>query len=369
MNQPSDNTRSANGTYGLPREYVCSNEVFDRETEAIFSTQWLCVARVSELKNGLLPIEFEKHKIVIAQSKSSDVKAFRNFCRHRGSQLVTESNCEQLGQRIQCPYHAWTYDRNGKLVSAPNMDGVDGFDASEFGLLEIECEVLAGFVWVNFAPKESLERFLQPLNSQLAEWSVGELEVVETIEYQVNANWKLIFQNYNECYHCPSVHPVLNSLTPYKNASNDIEAGPILGGPMQLSDESETMAMDGRAVAKRLPKLNDEQVRTVNYFTIFPTIFLSTHPDYVLVHRIERVSINKTKIVCQFLFHPESAAQSCFDPSSAVEFWDMTNRQDWTVCELAQSGMEDIGYTPGPYSNLESVVAAFDRHYLNALST
>ena len=138
--------RSANNSFGLPRDYVCSQEIFDRETKSIFSTHWLCLARLSELKNGLLPIEFENHKLVVVQSDDGTVKAFRNFCRHRGSQLVTESNCEQLGQRIQCPYHAWTYDRNGRLMSAPNMEGIVGFNKDEFGLLEVACAVAAGFV-------------------------------------------------------------------------------------------------------------------------------------------------------------------------------------------------------------------------------
>ena len=105
----------------------------------------------------------------------------------------------------------------------------------------------------------------------------------------------------------------------------------------------------------------------VAYYTVFPGLFISPHPDYVLLHRIERASTGESRVVCQLLFHPGSIARTDFNPTAAVEFWDLTNRQDWRVCELAQRGIGDVTYEPGPYSNLESVVAAFDRHYMERM--
>lgn len=132
---------------------------------------------------------------------------------------------------------------------------------------------------------------------------------------------------------------------------------------MQLSDDSESMSTNGKAVGGILPNLNADQRRAVAYYTVFPSFFLSAHPDYVLIHRIERAKVGSTKVVCQFLFHPDSIAMPNFDPAPAVDFWDLTNRQDWEVCELAHRGITNVAYEPGPYSDLESVVAAFDRHY------
>ena len=366
----SSPNRSELGAFGLPGKYVASQEIFQQETDLIFSAHWNCVGHVSSLGNsGLMPIEFEGQKLLVALD-GANVRVFRNFCRHRGSQLVTPENCQSLGQRIQCPYHAWTYQRDGKLVAAPNMEDVEGFNADDFGLIEVPSEVVGGFIWIHLSVPESAkltaQQFLAPIANQFKGWSMDELVVVKSICYQVNANWKLIFQNYNECYHCPTVHPILNRLTPYKDADNEFLAGPILGGPMQLSNGTETMSMDGALVGEPLPNLSDRQRREVNYYTVFPSMFLSTHPDYVLVHRIKRLSMNTTSVVCDFLFHGDVVREG-FDPSRAVEFWDMTNRQDWEVCELAQAGMHDPGYTPGPYSNLESVVAAFDAHYLASL--
>lgn len=365
------NQRSAQGATGLQRKYVACSDIFELETQRIFNSSWICLARETELENGsgIIPLEFESHQLILVRCEDESIKAFRNFCRHRGSKLVTDDRCTKIGARIQCPYHAWTYDRSGKLVSAPNMDSVAQFESNEFGLKEVDCNCYGGFVWINFNPDDSLQDFLQPLADQFADWSIADLVSVGELNYVVRANWKLIFQNYNECYHCPIVHPALNRLTPYKDASNLLESGPILGGPMRLAEDCQTMSLDGKAIASVLPNLSGEQKRCVNYFTIFPTMFLSTHPDYVLIHRIERTAVDTTVVNCQFLALPESRQAADFDPSRAIEFWDMTNRQDWEICELAQAGMQDPEYSPGPYSDLESVLAAFDRHYFDRLES
>lgn len=369
MNTNSEKVRSAGGAQGLPRKYVLSEDVYQRETEHIFSKNWICVARVEELnsESHCLPLEFESHRFFLTQDECGTIRAFRNFCRHRGSQLVNEKNCASLGKRIQCPYHAWTYDRAGKLVSAPNMDDVPQFQATEHGLVEIACQTKGGFAWINLEPQQSLDPWLAPIADRFVDWRTDELRIAHEIKYVVHANWKLIFQNYSECYHCPIVHPMLNRLTPYRDSSNDVAVGPILGGPMNLADDCQTMSNNGQLAGQPIAGLNPEQLRSIHYFTIFPTMFLSLHPDYVLIHRLARSGVGTTNVVCQFLFHPDSIRSDGFDPHSAIEFWDLTNRQDWEVCELAQAGMSDPGYVPGPYSNLESVVAAFDSHYLASM--
>jgi len=372
----NSNSRSALGQHALPRDYLVSDSIYQLETERVFSGHWLYVCHENEIgESGCLRVCARESNLIIVRGDGG-LRAFHNFCRHRGSELVTEKNCDSIGGRIQCPYHAWTYDRNGELVAAPNMTDQDGFDKTEFGLMQVDCETWHGFVFVRFRNQNmgsegndsnSLSEFLSPLELQANDWSFARLKIAKSIVYEVEANWKLLFQNYNECYHCPTVHPALNQLTPYKGATNDLDEGPILGGPMSLSNESESMTSDGKAVGQILPRLNEDQKRAVLYYTIFPSFFLSAHPDYVLIHRIERVGAKKSKVVCQFLFHDESTSQAGFDPTPAIEFWDLTNKQDWNVCELAQKGVSDIAYQPGPYADLESIVAAFDRHYRSVI--
>lgn len=360
-------TRNARGQSGLPRPFVISDLIWQRETERIFSQNWMCVGRETELLggDGIRPFNWEQHRLFIVRGDAGPPKVFRNFCRHRGSVLVTDDNCRQIGQRLQCPYHAWTYDRQGKLLAAPNMDGATDFAAEDFGLLEVPSAIEAGFVWINFSPSQTIQEFLQPLADVFHGWRIAELQVAAELKYRVRANWKLIFQNYNECYHCPIVHPALNRLTPFRGASNWLEQGPILGGPMQLAERCRTMSETGEWVGTPIDRLSQHQREQVLYFTIFPSLFLSAHPDYVMIHLLQRVSVNETEIVCQFLFQERDLASDRFDPSQAVKFWDVTNRQDWEVCQGAQLGMEDPNYVPGPYSSLESVVSAFDRYYLD----
>ncbi len=318
MKPENETARSAGGANGLDGHYVTSAEVFALETEKIFSRNWICIARAEELdvSGQCLPIEIGDHRLFVARNDSATgihFKTFRNFCRHRGSQLVNEQNCSAIGQRIQCPYHAWTYERDGRLVAAPNMAGVDGFDLADHGLIEIPTEVFGGFIWINFNPTSSLVDWIAPISDRFDDWSVADLKVAHEIRYDVAANWKLIFQNYSECYHCPTVHPMLNRLTPFQGSSNDLSEGPILGGPMSLADGSQTMSCDGKLAGDLLPGLNDSQTKSVHYFTLFPTMFLSLHPDYVLIHRLLRNDPGNTTVICQFLFHPDSQARSDFD--------------------------------------------------------
>ena len=203
--------------------------------------------------------------------------------------------------------------------------------------------------------------------NKFSQWRLLELESVHQIVYDVEANWKLLFQNYSECYHCPNLHPVLNRLTPYRNSSNDLEEGPFLGGPMDLAQDYQSMTMSGQRCAAPLGEVSGEDLSRVYYYTIFPNMLLSLHSDYVLVHRIQPQSAGQTRIVCDWLFHPDAITQPDFDPNGAIEFWNMTNKQDWQVTERSQKGICSRAYIPGPYAELESMLAAWDREYLKLL--
>jgi Rieske 2Fe-2S family protein len=194
-----------------------------------------------------------------------------------------------------------------------------------------------------------------------------ELKSVHQTVYEVEANWKLFFHNYSECYHCPGVHPHLNKLTPYRNTENDLTEGPLLGGPMWMSNVEGSMTMTGKRCAPPFAALTAEERGRVYYYTLFPSAFMSLHPDYVLVHRATPLAIDRTRIVCDWYFHPEAIAAPDFDAQPAIEFWDLTNRQDWALCANAFSGVRSHAWEPGPYSELESQLAAFDRHYLRVL--
>jgi Rieske 2Fe-2S family protein len=352
----------------LPGSYYTSQDVFDRETDRIFNQRWLCVGAASAIDKpgAYLVVEIEGESLLIVRGRDDAVRAFYNVCRHRGTQLCSQAG--SVSKYITCPYHAWSYDLTGGLAAAPNMDEVEGFDRADFPLHGVAVYVWEGLIFINLAEEpDPFDVAMAPLIGKFSRWRLSELVPVHRTEYDVKANWKLLLQNYSECYHCPSLHPVLNRLTPYRDSLNDLEEGAVLGGPMLLSESNASMTMDGSTCAAPLVELTGDEARLVWYYVLFPSCFLSIMPDYVLVHRVLRHTPDSSTIICEWFFRPEAVDSVGFDPSGAIDFWDMTNRQDWGICQSAQQGAASRAYTPGPYAHLESMLAAMDREYLQSL--
>ncbi len=354
----------------LPREYFISPEIFAAESERVFARHWVCAGHLAEFPPApsyrVVPIG--DYSVVVTQSRDGRLHAFHNVCRHRGARLCSEPHAALDNDCVTCPYHAWTYDAAGRLMGAPNMSEQDGFDRAAFPLLPVSVVAWNGFVMLHLEkPSAAFADDYGPLDARLANWRLGELVLAQTRRYDVRCNWKLLFQNYSECYHCPTVHPALNRLTPYRTATNDLTSGPFLGGPMELDASCETVSRDGRLVAGVLPRLDGAQRRRVYYYTAFPTMCVSLHPDYAMVHVLTRRDRATTGVACHFLAAPGDLAMSRERLSQATGLWDEINRQDWQMCELTQLGAESPAFRPGPYSRLESMVAAFDEHYLSVM--
>ena len=352
----------------LPREYFVSGEIYAQEQNRLFSRRWLCAGHQSEIgKPGAFFVaDIAGESVIIVRDRRNVVRGFFNVCRHRGTRI-----CETAGtgvcETFQCPYHAWTYGLDGRLIGAPHMDKVDGFDKAQHSLHEVKLTLWEGFVFVSLAANPlAPETVFAPLAGKFRGWNLPNLRSAKRIEYDVRANWKLIFENYSECYHCPLVHPMLAKLTPYDSAENDLFEGPFLGGWMPIT-KGRSLTMSGNACARPVGDLNGDDLSRVFYYSIFPNMLLSMHPDYVMVHQIRPQAPDRVTILCDWLFHPDAFSQPDFRPEDAIEFWDMTNRQDWRVCELSQQGIASRAYQPGPYSPRESIPAAWDREYLRAL--
>jgi glycine betaine catabolism A len=173
------------------------------------------------------------------------------------------------------------------------------------------------------------------------------------------ANWKIVVENYHECYHCPEIHPELCLVTPPRSGRALAATGMWMGGSMDLRDDAETMSLSGRSSGAPLRGLDADERRQVLYFALFPNLLLSLHPDYVMTHRIEPLAPDRTRIECHWLFPPEARQREDFDPSYAAEFWDLTNTQDWAACESVQRGASSRGYRQAPLSELEDEVWQF----------
>lgn len=179
------------------------------------------------------------------------------------------------------------------------------------------------------------------------------------MDYVVEANWKLVHENYQECYHCPEIHPELCRVSPPTSGLNLDATGMWIGGWMDLADGAETMSLTGRGGAPLLPGLAPEQRRRVYYFGLFPNLLISPHPDFVLSHRVEPLAPSRSRVECRTLFRREVVERGGIDLKYAGEFWDVTNQQDWAAIESIQRSAASPGFRPGPISEMEEAVYQF----------
>jgi len=358
------------GQMTLPGRYFTSPDIFQEETERLFRADWLAVDREERVANpgDYFLLDVAGESILILRDQQGTVRAFYNVCRHRGSRIC-ETGSGRLSETIQCPYHAWTYALDGRLIGAPATNDLEGFRKQDWPLHPVAVALWEGFIFINLARNPApFADTHAPLLGRFARFNLAQLRLGRTIEYDIRANWKLIVQNYSECYHCPLVHPTLTRRTPPTLGENDLSDGPFLGGYMILADDAESMTMTGRACGLPVdPSLPAEDHDRVYYYSIMPNMLLSLHPDYVMFHVLWPVAVDRTRVRCNWIFHPTSLGHPDFNIDDGVKFWDMTNREDWHVCELSQAGVSSRAYTAGPYSRRESMSAAFDRHYIEAM--
>ncbi len=354
----------------LPARYYTDPEIFQRELRAIHYDMWLHAGRTEQLPEpgSYFLVRFAGVNVIVTRNQHGEISAFHNTCRHRGTLLCKEGEGKIAG-RIRCPYHAWTYDLEGKLVGAPHMEKVEGFRMEDHPLGSVAVAVWDGHVFINLSKHPiPFEEHLAGLDKKFVPWGMEDLKRVERRVYQLKANWKLIFQNYSECLHCPIAHPLLNKHSHYMSGDNEPAQPTYLGGRMDLRQGVQTLSMDGTTNRKPFPGLSAEDARHVYYYALLPNLLLNLHPDYMLTFQLWPVAVDRTDIVCEWHFHPDAIAQPDFDPSGAVDFWELTNQQDWDLSDRAQEGISSLGYLPGPYSNREELLFGLDRWVLERLA-
>ena len=360
------------GKRTLPGKYYHKEEIYKEEVEKIFYKFWIYACRAEEIPliGDYKLIQVEDESLILVRDKSYEIKALFNVCSHRGTQLCNEPKGNFNKKSIQCPYHAWTYGLDGKLLGAPLMKEGDGFNKEDCALHQAHVHLWEGFIFISLAENPELfEIQMEALMGKFSDWKMGELRIAHHVKYEVNCNWKLILQNYQECYHCPGVHPLLSQLTPVQSAQHDFSKGAVIGGFMDLTKERGSMTIDGNAAAPPLYDVSGDDLQRIYYYSVFPNMLLTPHPDFVLFHRITPLGPGKIITDCYWLFHPEviKDGQAQDGIRSAVEFWDLTNQQDWKVCEQMQTGTKSNRFTRGYYSGREEILHTLDKELLKAL--
>lgn len=368
----NDRAASDVGATTLPAAYYTDPGWFERETDRLFRRQWLFVGRDDDVPTAgaFVTRRIAGAEVLIVRDEHRTLRAFHNVCRHRGTRLCAAPEGLLRGV-VQCPYHSWTYRLDGALQAAPHMDKVAGFRVEDWPLRPIALEVWAGHVFIHLgdddATRPSLASYLDGVDARFANWRMGELRTVARRTYHLDANWKLVIANYHECLHCANAHPQLVKLSHPLSGVNEAPRPTWLGASMDLLPGCATLSTLAEPRRAALPGLDETERREVHYYAMLPTMLLNPHPDYVVTFALTPIAANRTDITCHWLMHPDEIARPGFDPSDAVEFWDVTNRQDWALSDLAQAGIASSGYRPGPYSNREELLAAFDRWVMDAV--
>lgn len=339
----------------LPPAAYTDPEVFGWEQRNAFAGSWFCVGRDDELlQDGLTQtgITIGDVPVLLTRSKGT-LRALANTCTHRGHELMADGHAGRA-RSLVCPYHAWRFGLDGRLANAPRMAEVTGFDPQCLGLPELPLTIWHGWVMVNATGTAApFADHIGELESRVSPYRCAQLRLGARNEYLLNTNWKVIAENYHECYHCALIHPELCAVTAPDSGDNEDLPGAWVGGTLDLRDHAETMSLDGRSLGT---PICGTPTRQVAYYGLFPNLLLSLHPDYVMAHRFIPLAADQTRVECSWWFPPEAFDRPGFDPAYASDFWDLTNQEDWQACESVQRGLASPHYRPGPLAPGEGAV-------------
>lgn len=345
----------------LPGESYYGRESYERDLEAIWYRSWVHVCREADIAQ---PLEFRTFRIgtqevLVVRDETGVLRAFHNSCRHRGSQLCTASQGRLKARLLTCPYHAWSYSLRGDLVRVPSKTLPEGFDKGDYPLHPVALSVWRGFVFVNLdqdAAGDAVDHF-DPGSGDLGNWPLENLVTGHVFTKTINCNWKVFWENYNECLHCPGVHKHLSALVPIYgrgmmarhddpdwalHADND---APEFSG--DLREGAETWSADGRAHGPKFPGLSEAEQRAQVYVTHLPSMFVVGHVDYVRSVRLRPLGPEETELTAEWLFSPEALASDTLDLDNIVAFGEEVLREDAQICEINQRGLHSLRYQAG----------------------
>ncbi|MVO87341.1 Rieske 2Fe-2S domain-containing protein [Streptomyces sp. p1417] len=337
----------------LPGHYYTDPDVFGQEQERVFEALWCCAVRAADLdKAGAYrTVRIGRESVLITRSRDGSLRAFLNVCRHRGARLCADEAGE-VRRGLQCPYHAWTYGLDGRLIAAPNLTRMPDVDRSAYGLVEVALREWLGYAWVCLADEPpsfeatvigaAVERLGDP--AAIERYRTEDLALGHRVRYDVRANWKLIVENFMECYHCATIHPELTEVLP--EFAEGFAAQYYVGHGAAFGDEVDGFTVDGSAGFGRLPGVSEDQDRRYYAITVKPAVFVNLVPDHVILHRMFPLAVDRTVVECDWLYAPDVVASGA-DVTKSAELFHRVNEQDFAACERTQPAMGSRAYRDG----------------------
>jgi Rieske 2Fe-2S family protein len=345
----------------LPGVAYASAEVFEWERRHFFEGSWCCVGRSADVAaaGDQRAMSVGSVGILLVRDGDGTLRGFFNACRHRGHELLAPGTT-RTARGIKCPYHSWVYGLAGECRATPRFSAdADGFDQAGFPLVPVRMAEWHGWVFANVSgDAPPIEEHLGNADLVVADYRPERLRLGASSEYEVAANWKIIVENYLECYHCSSIHPELCEVTPPESGFGypAEPTGLWIGGPLRLREHAETMSLSGESLGVPIPTVPAPRRAEVGYAALLPNLLVSPHPDYLMAHLLVPLAAGRTRVECAWYFPQEAFERPGFSPDYAAGFWDITNREDWQACESVQRNAASPGYRPGPFSHWESDV-------------
>ncbi|MBY4382359.1 aromatic ring-hydroxylating dioxygenase subunit alpha [Rhodococcus fascians] len=337
----------------LPGRYYTDPAIFELEQEKIFEELWICAVRAADLdKPGAFrTVQIGRESVIVTRTRTGAIKAYLNVCAHRGARICMEDKGE-VKRSFQCPYHAWTYDLDGKLIAAPNLTKMPDIDRNRYGLASVSVEEWLGYVWVNLSdnPASFDTTVVQDIRDRLGDvesidrYKIEDLGLGRRVSYDVKANWKLIIENFMECYHCATIHPELTEVLP--EFADGYAAQYYVGHGAEFGESVKGFTLDGSEGHDSIPGIAPEQDRRYYAITVRPQVFVNLVPDHVIIHRMYPLAADRTLVECDWLYLPGVVA-SGRDLQKSVELFHRVNLQDFEACERCQPAMSSRKYRDG----------------------
>jgi len=382
--------------YALEQPFYCDADIFRTDMETFFYREWLFAIPACELEKSGAYVTHQvgDYNVILVRGADGEIRAFHNACRHRGSVICP--NAKGVSPKLVCPYHQWTYELDGRLLWARDM-GPD-FDASKHGLKPVHCRVLAGLVYICLAADApDFDAFAAEVEPYLAVHDLANAKIAHQSSIVENGNWKLVWENNRECYHCAGNHPSLCRTYPEDPSITGVAADGTFppkveehfqrleaaGSPsrfkmgengqfrvarMPLLDGAQSYTMDGKvAVKKPLGRVAPLDAGTLLLFN-YPTTWNHFLSDHSIVFRVTPISPMETRVTTNWLVHKDAVEGVDYDLNRLTEVWTHTNDEDRIVVENNQKGINLPVYEPGPYSPVhEDGVIQFVEWYCRTL--
>jgi Rieske 2Fe-2S family protein len=352
----------------IPSAWYTDPRVHAIDSELIFARSWQNVGHAAQVaaEGQYLVGTVADDPVIVVRGRDGELRGFYNVCRHRGSRICDPETRGHAKGAIKCPYHAWSYAYDGNLIGTPLVDP-DEVDRSSLSLWPVHVDVWQGYVFVHLGePAADVRTSFERQNDkplQYEPWRMDELRTVEQTVTELKANWKILIENYNECLHCPTVHPELVAVAPTFRKGLVFEEGRDDWG---VSMEGAGYTATGTTTIPVMPGLTEQQANAMHGASIFPNMFIDLTGTVVIATRMQPRGPEHTTIITDYLFRPEAIADPGFDARETIDFSELVAHQDYVVCERVQQGVRSRFYEHGIYPRQERWIAMFNRRYLQA---